>query len=207
MGSIRAFFSWISFDTNAIVERNSRRNCPHGSRTPRGIGLDCVEKCDGRFCVGQGRSGIPRRHERARSPWLVIGRVAEPAKGFEREANPFDVGISRINELEPRERAHLSCDKPAEGRSSGRPPAGTWPPSTRSTFAVSGRRRLGCRRGVSRESPLSASRPSPRRAPPRSTRDQERHFWPCSNSTPINFGAEDWLERARWLWSHRARLQ
>jgi hypothetical protein len=99
--ALRVFAILIPVFTEVVVERNSRRNCPHGSRTPHGIGLDCVELCDGRFGVAQGRSGNPRRHERARSPKLVIGDVAEPTKGFERKANPLEVGIGRINELEP----------------------------------------------------------------------------------------------------------
>ena len=66
-------------------------------------------------------------------------------------------------DVEQRSTVH-SRGKPAAGRSSGRPPAGMSPPSTRSSFAESGRRQSRCRRGASRESLRAACRRSPRRA-------------------------------------------
>jgi hypothetical protein len=41
----------------AFVKRDLGLYCPQGSRTPRRISPDCVEKRDGRTGVAQGRSG------------------------------------------------------------------------------------------------------------------------------------------------------
>jgi len=87
----------------------------------RRIGLDFVEKHDRCFDFVQGRSGNPLRRERPRSPELVVGRVPEPAKGFERKANPLEVGIGRINELEPGDRVHLAAGESANPQRASAP--------------------------------------------------------------------------------------
>jgi len=78
-GQLTGFTTGTLFDAKAVVRRGLWRYRPQGSRTPRGIGLDCVEKRDRRFGVGQGSNGNPRRHKRARRPELVVGGVAQPA--------------------------------------------------------------------------------------------------------------------------------
>ena len=59
-------------------------------------------------------TAILRRHERARSTQLVVGHISQPAKGFEGKANPLEVGIGRINELEPSEGMHLVARRQRE---------------------------------------------------------------------------------------------
>jgi hypothetical protein len=85
------------FDAGAFVRRDLWRYRPHGSRTPRGIGLGCVENRDGEFGVVQGRNGNRGRRERSRGPDLVVGRVAEPPQGFQGKSNPLQIGMGRIN--------------------------------------------------------------------------------------------------------------
>ena len=38
---------------------------------------------------------------------LVVRRVAEPAEGFERQADPLEVGIGRRDKLQPGEGVHF----------------------------------------------------------------------------------------------------
>ncbi len=74
-----------------------------------------VEKRDGELGVGQGGSGNPRRHKRARCSKPVVCCGAEPAKGLERQSDPLEIGIGRINELEPGERVHIVAERQREG--------------------------------------------------------------------------------------------
>ncbi len=46
---------------------------------------------------------------------MIVRRVAQPAKGFEREADLLEIGIGRIHELEPGKAVHLVESKNRPG--------------------------------------------------------------------------------------------
>ncbi len=95
----------------------SRRHRSHGRHAPRRVGFEGIQEGDGGLGVRHGRVDDPGGHQRARRHHLVVRGVAQPAQGSKGQADPIEVGIGSIDQLEPGDRMHLiarrECETPA----------------------------------------------------------------------------------------------